>query len=217
MEKLQKESIKSLLNVLHQRELFRNVRIYSCWKWKVAQYSKKCTQSLIGPSLPSFSLLLSSVQATQPHNRRTNVNALQRIVSLRVVRSSLLFVAHRPTQREWALTADRDRQTDRKPEEDVQKTRRDRPGWDGTARAVMNGNRLSFEPDNLQNNGAPFLEQIYTLITCCRLLAAIRLFCMPSSAIFPRLSPAKLGFRSVPTIPFHPEWLSSSSSSSVPF
>lgn len=44
-------------------------------------------------------------------------------------------------------------------------------------RAVMNENRLSFEPDNLQNNRATVLEQIYTLITSCRLLLA--------SAIFP--------------------------------
>lgn len=41
----------------------------------------------------------------------------------------------------------------------------------------MNENRLSFEPDNLQNNRATVLEQIYTLITSCRLLLA--------SAIFP--------------------------------
>lgn len=44
-------------------------------------------------------------------------------------------------------------------------------------RLLMNENRLSFEPDNLQNNRATVLEQIYTLITSCRLLLA--------SAIFP--------------------------------
>lgn len=42
----------------------------------------------------------------------------------------------------------------------------------------MNENRLSFEPDDLQNNRATVLEQIYTLITSCRLL-------LLASAIFP--------------------------------
>lgn len=41
---------------------------------------------------------------------------------------------------------------------------------------VMNKNRLSFEPDDLQNNEATVLEQIYSLITCRRLLYACALF-----------------------------------------
>lgn len=43
-------------------------------------------------------------------------------------------------------------------------------------RGVMNKNRLSFEPDDLQNNEATVLEQIYSLITCRRLLYACALF-----------------------------------------
>lgn len=89
--------------------------------------------------------------------------------------SSLLFVAHRQTWGENGHSL----WTDRRFAGDWRGQAASSTEWDGTAKAVMNGNRLSFEPDNLQNNGAPFLEQICTLITCCRLLSNIRLFCSP--------------------------------------